>query len=164
MKKLWAPWRMTYIKDAAKKENESDCILCRIAAERDKDEKNLVVARAKHVFVVLNRFPYANGHLMITPYKHIKEFSGLAPKAVAELVAYTQKAIDALRRMSNPDGFNVGANLGRIAGAGIDAHLHVHVVPRWSGDTNFMPVLADVKIIAQALEETWLELQKHWEP
>ncbi len=163
MKKLWAPWRMTYIKDAAREEKEQGCVLCRIAAERDKDEENLVVARGKHVFVVLNRFPYSNGHLMVSPYKHVREFSGLAPKAVTELVEYTQGAIDTLRRMSNPDGFNVGANLGRVAGAGIDAHLHMHVVPRWSGDTNFMPVLADVKVIAQALEETWLELRKHWE-
>lgn len=164
MERLWAPWRMAYIKDAAAAgDSDTECVLCRIAKEADKEEENLVVARGKHVFVVLNRFPYSNGHLMISPYKHVRDFSGLAPRAVTELVEYTQESINTLRRMSNPDGFNLGANLGRVAGAGIDFHLHMHVVPRWSGDTNFMPVLADVKVIAQALEETWRELRSHWQ-
>lgn len=163
MKKLWAPWRMTYIREALNEEEACKCVLCEIGkASGEKDEENLVLARSEKVFVVLNRFPYCNGHLMVTPYKHTCSFDELDDDTVVELWRYTQRSIDTLRRAANPDGFNVGTNLGRVAGAGIENHLHLHVVPRWSGDTNFMPVLADVKVISQALAETWAELRKHW--
>ncbi|TET22297.1 MAG: HIT domain-containing protein [Candidatus Stahlbacteria bacterium] len=164
MKKLWAPWRMTYIREVLSDEGKDRCVLCEIgSAPPGDDEKNLVLARGKHVFVVLNRFPYNNGHLMVTPYKHTKELAELSDDALAELLRFTQRSIDTLRRAANPDGFNVGTNFGRVAGAGIEDHLHLHVVPRWSGDTNFMPVLADVKVISQALAETWRELKENWQ-
>ena len=164
MKKLWAPWRMTYIREALNMEEGKECILCEIGkAPQAKDSENLVLARGNHVFVVLNRFPYCNGHLMVTPYVHTCSFDELDDDTVVELWRFTQRSIDTLRRAANPDGFNIGTNFGRVAGAGIEDHLHLHVVPRWSGDTNFMPVLSDVKVISQALQETWRELKDHWE-
>lgn len=163
MKKLWAPWRMTYIREAVGEENDGKCILCEIGkASSEKDAKNLVLSRSEHVFVVLNKFPYCNGHLMVTPYGHVCSFSDLEDQALVELWRYTQKSMDVLNRAANPDGFNIGANFGRVAGAGIENHLHIHVVPRWSGDTNYMPVLADIKVVSQALEETWQELKNRW--
>jgi ATP adenylyltransferase len=165
MKKLWAPWRMAYIKEAlnTEKGKEKECVLCEIGkASEDKDSENLVLARGKLVYVLLNRFPYCNGHLMVTPYKHTSELAELSDEALVELLRFTQRSIDTLRRTANPDGFNVGTNFGRVAGAGIEDHLHLHVVPRWSGDTNFMPVLADTKVVSQALAETWRELKANW--
>ena len=139
-------------------------MLCEIGnASPEEDEENLVLARGKNVFVVLNRYPYCNGHLMVTPYAHLCNITDLSDEVLVNLWRYTQRSIDTLKRAANPDGFNVGANFGRIAGAGIEDHLHIHVVPRWSGDTNYMPVLADVKVISQALEDTWCELREHWE-
>lgn len=163
MKKLWAPWRMTYIREALSDENPDKCVLCEIGnAPAQDDEANLVLARGQFVYTVLNKFPYNNGHLMITPYLHTCELAELADETLVEMMRMTQQAMDALKRAANPDGFNIGANFGRVAGAGIDSHLHYHVVPRWSGDTNFMPVLADVKILSQALQETWRELKENW--
>jgi ATP adenylyltransferase len=163
VKKLWAPWRMTYIREALQEKDKEGCVLCEIGkASGDKDSENLVLARGRLVYVLLNRFPYCNGHLMVTPYTHTCSFGELDDETVVELWRYTQRSIDTLRRAAHPDGFNVGVNFGRVAGAGIEDHLHLHVVPRWSGDTNFMPVLADTKVISQALTETWQELRKHW--
>ncbi|MBN2380869.1 HIT domain-containing protein [candidate division WOR-3 bacterium] len=163
MKRLWAPWRMSYIRQALDGENKGECVLCKIGkALPEKDEENLVLARGKHVFVVLNRFPYCNGHLMVTPYEHTSDLADLSDEMMVEMMRYTQRSIQTLKRTGNPDGFNVGANFGRVAGAGIETHLHYHVVPRWSGDTNFMPVLTDAKVLSQALEETWRELLEHW--
>ncbi len=163
MKKLWAPWRMTYIKEALQKEAGEECILCSIGKAVDADnEPNLVLARGKYVFLILNKFPYNNGHLMVVPYKHAGGFSELSDEAVLELWRYAERAVDVLKKSFNPDGFNIGFNLGRVAGAGIEDHIHLHIVPRWSGDTNFMPILSDTKVISQALSDTWAELSKCW--
>lgn len=164
MKKLWAPWRMTYIRQALGPKVEDKCVLCEIGkASAENDEENLVLARGEYVFVVLNKFPYCNGHLMVTPYAHTCELQELDDQTVLELARFTQRSIQTLRKAANPDGFNVGTNFGRVAGAGIEEHLHVHVVPRWSGDTNFMPVVSETKVVSQALTQTWKELKEHWQ-
>lgn len=162
MKKLWAPWRMEYIREAVSDKDPESCVLCEIAKAQERDEENLVVARGSHVYVVLNRFPYNNGHLMVVPYIHTPHMAGLSDEVVTELWRFARRSIEALERSAQPDGFNLGVNLGRVAGAGIDRHIHLHVVPRWSGDTNFMPVLADVKVLSQALSATWRELMENW--
>lgn len=153
MKCLWAPWRMEYIA-GEKKEN---CIFC-IGAEDNNDSERLVIWREELAFVMLNRYPYTNGHLMVAPYRHtsdLGEISGEEARQIHDLLCLSR---DALSRISAPDGFNVGLNLGKVAGAGVEDHLHYHIVPRWSGDTNFMPVFADVRVVPQHLDETYAML------
>jgi ATP adenylyltransferase len=147
---IWAPWRLEYITQAGSQEG---CLFCAEAAGQLGDE-SLVVARGDHAFALLNKFPYASGHLMVAPVRHVAELSDLEPAEVAELHALTTRAIDALRDLYRPDAFNVGWNLGEVAGGSISGHLHEHVVPRWAGDTNFMPVLADVKVMPEHLLAT----------
>jgi len=149
MERLWAPWRMTYIDGI---NDESDCFLCDVF-KSDDDAKDLVVTRNENTFVVLNRFPYNNGHTLVCPNAHKAELDELEDDETAELMRTTGRTMNLLKKVMRPDGFNVGMNFGRVAGAGLPGHLHVHIVPRWNGDTNFMPVLADVKIIPQALED-----------
>ena len=159
MEKLWSPWRSKYI-DSFKPETKSACIFCE-AAEKDVDHlDNLVVRKSKLTFTVLNLYPYNNGHLMIVPYRHIGELSDLLDEEASELMRELQFAQHALIATLNPQGFNIGANLGRSSGAGITDHLHFHIVPRWNGDTNFMPVLGEVKVISQDLMETKAKLIK----
>ncbi|MBD3286994.1 HIT domain-containing protein [candidate division WOR-3 bacterium] len=154
---------MTYIRNTLGNKFKDKCVLCEIGkASHEKDEENLIIARGENVFVVLNRYPYCNGHLMVTPYAHVCDLADLSDGALVDIWRFTQRSIETLRRAANPDGFNVGANFGRVAGAGIEDHMHIHVVPRWSGDTNYMPVLSDVKVISQALTDTWRELREHW--
>ena len=153
--KLWAPWRLEYIADAGRQET---CVFCDEAAGT-LGEASLVVARGDHAFVLLNKFPYASGHLMVAPLRHVAELGELTPDEVAELHSLAVAGIDALRRTYGPDAFNVGLNLGAVAGGSIAGHLHEHVVPRWAGDTNFMPVLADVKVIPEALAATAARLR-----
>ena len=154
MKRLWAPWRLEYIVG----DKEEGCFLCRILAE-DNDRENLVLKRGRLCAVVMNRYPYNNGHLMVCPYRHV---SGLGDLSSAERLAtmdLVAECIDALKQTVHPDGLNVGINLGRAAGAGLEEHIHSHIVPRWNGDTNFMPVMDDVKVIPQGLLELWDVLQ-----
>jgi ATP adenylyltransferase len=159
MEKLWSPWRSKYI-DSFKTEKKSACIFCE-ASEKDVDHlDNLVVRKSKLTFTVLNLYPYNNGHLMIVPYRHIGELSDLLDEEASELMKELQFAQRALIATLNPQGFNIGANLGRSSGAGITDHLHFHIVPRWYGDTNFMPVLGEVKVISQDLMETKAKLIK----
>jgi ATP adenylyltransferase len=146
---LWAPWRIDYIK--ASKPDE--CIFCAAAAASDDAEAH-VVDRGEHCLTMLNAFPYAAGHVMVAPSRHIADLDALAQVEAAELMTLTQRALGALRTTVEPDGFNVGLNLGKVAGAGFDDHLHLHVVPRWLGDTNFMPVVADTHVIPEALDVT----------
>lgn len=153
MEHLWAPWRMEYI-DA---DRESGCIFCKKAAADD-DEANLILHRGESCFVILNLFPYNPGHLLIAPYRHTAELSGLTPEESAEMFVLTQRSIDILKETMSPEGFNIGMNLGKTAGAGIADHLHMHAVPRWDGDTNFMPVLGDVKVLPEHLNATWKKL------
>ena len=149
-KQLWAPWRLAYVQNAGEGDG---CVFCAEAAG-ELGEASLLVSRGAHAFAILNKFPYASGHLMIAPLRHVGELAELEAAEVAEVHALTTRAIDALRAVYRPDAFNVGWNLGAVAGGSISGHLHEHVVPRWSGDTNFMPVLADVKVMPEHLLET----------
>ncbi len=146
---LWAPWRLEYIKGA---DEQPGCVFCNAVA--GDDEELLVVARGTSAIVLLNKFPYASGHLMVAPSRHVGDYTDLEPAEAAEIHALTVRALEALRVTAQPHGFNVGWNLGTVAGGSIAAHLHQHVVPRWGGDTNFMPVLADVKVLPEHLAET----------
>jgi ATP adenylyltransferase len=149
MRQLWAPWRMAYV---GGERTHSGCVLCAIAAGDDTD--NRVVERAQLTYTVLNLFPYSSGHLMVVPHRHVADVTDLDDAEGAALFAATQRALRVLRDALKPDGFNIGVNLGLAAGAGIAEHVHQHVVPRWSGDTNFMPVLADVKVLPEHMEQT----------
>jgi len=154
MKVLWAPWRIEYIT----KERESCCIFCDTSNEDD-DKKNLILYRGETCFIILNRYPYTNGHLMTVPYKHTNELNDLDQEERNDLLELTIKCKNVLNVMK-PNGFNIGMNLGKVAGAGIDDHLHFHVVPRWDGDTNFMPVLGSIKIMPEYLDQTYDKLKE----
>jgi ATP adenylyltransferase len=153
---LWAPWRIEYILS----EKPDSCIFCDFpAAPEGDDRKNLVVHRSAHAFTCLNRYPYNSGHVMVIPRAHVQELGALSPEAFADLGEELRRAVAALNAALQPQGMNVGMNLGRPAGAGIDEHLHWHVVPRWVGDNNFMPVLADQRVVVEALDATWERLR-----
>jgi len=156
-KQLWAPWRLEYVASA---EERAGCIFCNAFAGDDEEE--LVIARGAHAFVLLNRFPYSSGHLMVAPIEHVGSLPDLSPAASAEIHALAVRSLDALTELYRPDGFNLGWNIGRVAGAGIVDHVHEHVVPRWGGDTNFMPVLADVRVMPEHLAETRRRLADVW--
>jgi ATP adenylyltransferase len=153
---LWAPWRLEYVTGT----KPEGCVLC--AKQHDDDESALVVARGVHVFAVLNLYPYNNGHLMVVPHRHVAELEDLTEAESREGQAFLARGIRAAREALGPGGFNVGLNLGEAAGAGIAQHLHWHLVPRWEGDTNFMPVLADVRVMPQHLHTTWTLLRDAW--
>lgn len=155
MKRLWTPWRMAYLK-APKGAETGGCIFCdKINAPAEKDRDNLVLYRGERAFVMLNLYPYANGHLLVAPYRHTGDLTDLDKETLAEMMQLVNKCIRVLRRVLNPQGLNVGANLGRAAGAGVEDHVHLHVVPRWVGDTNFMPVLSDTRMIPELLPQTY---------
>lgn len=156
-KPLWAPWRLEYVRRADEQEG---CVFCSAAATDD--ETALVLHRGERAFALLNRFPYSSGHLMIAPYRHLADFGDLADEEALEIHRLTGSGIAALAETFSPQGYNIGWNLGRIAGAGIADHVHLHVVPRWAGDTNFMPVLADVKVLPEHLTETRRKLAAAW--
>jgi len=147
---LWAPWRIDYIRS----EKEGVCFLCRIFAEKN-DRENLLLYRGKTCAILMNRFPYNSGHLMVAPFRHIAGLDELTSEETIEMAALTARAVTVLREVMNPQGFNIGYNLGEAAGAGLKDHLHQHIVPRWSGDTNFMPVLGGPRVIPEALEATY---------
>ncbi|MCE9583264.1 MAG: HIT domain-containing protein [Planctomycetes bacterium] len=151
MARLWAPWRMAYIKDAGK---DSACFLCSLPKSK-KDRENLILYRGKTCFVILNKFPYNNGHLLVSPYRHVGEIEEMTDAESLELMKLTGRAKKAIQRAMNPNGFNLGVNLGRAAGAGLPGHVHMHLVPRWNGDCNFMPVLGETKVLPLTLLETW---------
>ena len=158
VQRIWAPWRLEYVKDASK-DIESECIFCAAIAEDD-DEANLVVHRGERCFVILNKYPYTNGHLMVAPYEHIAELQKLDAEATTEMMALAQRGMAALESSYSPHGYNVGLNQGRVAGAGVEHHIHMHVVPRWGGDTNFMPVLGDTRVMNQTLEDSFETVRK----
>jgi ATP adenylyltransferase len=157
MERLWAPWRMEYIKAA---DDGDGCVFC-LAASGD-DAERLVVHRGAHAIVLLNKFPYSSGHFMVAPIRHAGEYGELTDEEVLELHRLASAGMGALAETYAPQGYNLGWNLGRIAGAGVVDHVHLHVVPRWAGDTNFMPVLADVKVLPEYLEETRQKLRDAW--
>ena len=155
MDQLWAPWRMGYVQSVDKKDD--GCIFCTKPALTE-DRKNLILHRGDHVFIVMNLFPYNNGHLMVIPYQHSSDILNLPHETTAELWLKLCLCKQALSSAFHPDGFNIGMNIGRTAGAGIDQHVHLHIVPRWNGDTNFMPVIGKTKVISQGIEDTYDQL------
>ncbi len=156
MDRLWAPWRIGYIKQS-KKTNQ--CLFCKVAREK-KDKKNLLLYRSKKAFCILNKFHYNNGHLMVSTYSHVRDLAGLTPEEITDIFSVLNKMLSLLRVTLKAEGFNVGVNVGKISGAGIPGHLHFHIVPRWGADTNFMPVIFNTKIISQSLEELYDQLHQ----
>jgi ATP adenylyltransferase len=157
MERLWTPWRMQYISNAA--EPPSGCLFCELPKQTN-DADNLLLRRGERCFSLLNLYPYNSGHAMVAPYQHSADFEGLAPEIAADVFAEAQRLVAALRTEYHPHGFNLGLNLGQAAGAGIPDHLHLHVVPRWSGDANFMPLLADTKVLPESLQQTYARLRR----
>jgi ATP adenylyltransferase len=158
-KPLWAPWRLEYIQQA---DEEVGCVFCVEASGALAEEASLLVRRGSSAIVILNKFPYSSGHLLVAPIRHVGELAGLTDEEVLELHTLAVAGVDALGLTYGPAGFNLGWNLGQAAGAGIADHVHLHVVPRWFGDTNFMPVLADVKVLPEHLLETRDRLREAW--
>jgi ATP adenylyltransferase len=155
--RIWAPWRLAYVKDASK-DIEEQCIFC-AKPQADEDEANLIVHRGERSFVILNLYPYTNGHLMVAPYEHIGRLQELPPETLTEMMGLAQRAMDRLESVYDPQGYNVGFNQGRVAGAGVEHHIHMHVVPRWAGDNNFMPVIADTKVMPQSIAQSYEALK-----
>lgn len=156
MEKLWAPWRTVYV---GKPAQEGECIFCTKLKESD-DAGNYVLLRTKMSVVLLNLYPYNSGHLMVAPQRHVGELEELTPAEINDLGKTVQLVLGCLREVFRPEGFNLGANLGRVAGAGIPGHLHLHIVPRWQGDTNFMPVIAETKVVSEGLAYTYAKLSE----
>ena len=159
MDHLWAPWRREFVENAGKK--DEGCIFCRLPAETgpEADRRNLIVARTARSFAILNRYPYNNGHLMVVPRRHVADYAALDAGELQDLQSLLQTALRVVEEAYHPGGANLGMNLGRDGGAGIDGHLHWHLVPRWRGDTNFMPVVGVTKVINELLPQTWDALQ-----
>jgi ATP adenylyltransferase len=158
LKQLWAPWRIEYIK----LEKPPGCILCDKPKE-NKDAENLILGRGHLNFVMMNKYPYNAGHLMVAPYRHVAKLEDLSGEELAEHYRLVQQSTGILRKVFKPAGFNIGMNMGKAAGAGIDEHIHTHIVPRWVGDTNFMPVLAEVHVINEALDDTYRNLKREFD-
>ena len=156
---LWSPWRYQYV---ANIHNADGCVFC-IDASTAKDAERLILFRGQDHFIILNLFPYTCGHLLIAPYRHLSALSELSAEQNLELMNLTQRAVAALQKIYRPDGFNLGMNLGKCAGAGIDQHLHLHIVPRWCGDANFMTVSGETRVLPEALQTTYLKLKPFFE-
>ena len=154
--KLWAPWRISYITGEKKDEG---CIFC-TKPKQDNDKENLILYRGNYSFVIMNLFPYNNGHLMVVPYRHLSAFEDFTDDEMLEIMKNSAMMIKVLKAVMKPEGFNTGFNIGKCSGAGIDDHLHFHIVPRWTGDTNFMPVIGETKVISEHIEETYDKLYK----
>jgi len=154
MKQIWAPWRMEYIR----MEKPKGCVLCEKPGQ-DNDTKNHILYRGENNFVIMNIYPYNPGHLMIAPYRHVASLEELTDEELHEQFDIVSRSIKVLRQVFNPGGFNLGMNIGKVAGAGIEDHIHTHVVPRWQGDTNCMPVISDVRVLPEALDETYQKLK-----
>jgi len=156
--RLWAPWRLEYIEG----DKPEGCIFCSLPQSGD-DKAAHIVHRGERCFVILNRFPYNNGHLMVAPYAHAPALGELDDETLLELMQLTRTSIKALTSVYGPEGFNVGINVGKVAGAGVEGHIHQHVVPRWGADTNFMPVIASTRVLPQSLEDSWRALTEQFE-
>lgn len=158
LKRLWAPWRMKYV-EYVTIEKKRSCFLCE-AARSQVSKESLVIFKDENWFVMLNLYPYNTGHLLVAPYRHVATLDDLTEEELRDLGQVLQKAVKLVKLTYNPDGFNIGLNLGRVAGAGLEDHLHFHIVPRWNGDTNFMPILANTKVIPEAIYDTYERLAK----
>ncbi len=156
---IYAPWRYSYIKSTVERNEVEACVFCE--APRKSDDEALILVRGNHAYAIMNLFPYNTGHVMIVPYRHISDYNELTASEITEMHVMAKSVIEAVRQVLRPHGFNIGFNIGRVAGAGIDKHIHLHIVPRWSGDTNFMPVIAGTKIISQDVRETYRLLKPH---
>ncbi len=156
MKVIWAPWRLRYIEQAR---SSKDCIFCLKPSEK-RDFENFILSRSKTCFTIMNIFPYTNGHLMVAPYRHTADFGELTDSETLDLMENVNHCMRILKRALQPEGFNIGLNLGKIAGAGVEDHIHFHIVPRWLGDYNFMPVIGEVKVIPEHIETTFRKLKK----
>jgi ATP adenylyltransferase len=157
MDRLWSPWRYDYIKSGSN-EQAGSCVFCSLQQNADEDEKNLIVHRAAHNFVVLNLYPYISGHLLIVPYAHLGELDTAPKETTDELMDLTKRCQTVLRETYKPHGFNLGMNLGRSAGAGVAEHIHLHIMPRWTGDANFMSTIGETRVIPEDLSETYRKL------
>jgi len=155
MKKIWAPWRIEYIRG----EKSGDCIFCRKSKEND-DRDNYILFRGAKNFIIMNAYPYNPGHLMVTPYRHLSNIEKLTDEEMLEHFKLVRKCTRALTKTYQPDGFNIGINMGKAAGAGIADHIHTHIVPRWGGDTNYITVVSDIRVIPEALDATYAELKE----
>jgi ATP adenylyltransferase len=153
---LWAPWRLKYIVDM---EKPKKCVLC-VGTSKKNDRRRFIVKRSRHSFSILNAYPYNNGHLMVAPYRHVSRIEDLSPEETADLVQLVFDMKRLLDKCVKPHGYNIGLNLGRASGAGIDKHIHIHIVPRWEGDTNFMPVLGKTKVISESLRGFYKRITK----
>lgn len=163
MQHLWSPWRSEYIQSFADTtQKTSECFLCDAFYQPQRDKELLVVARRERCFVILNRFPYNSGHIMVVPNRHCGELRLLSDDELMHLFRTVREAENVLHNVFKPHGINIGLNLGSAAGAGVPNHLHVHLVPRWNGDVNFMPVLAEVKVVSERLEDTYLKLRENF--
>jgi ATP adenylyltransferase len=159
---LWSPWRYEYLTSGAAVNQSSGCVFCAIQKTPERDETNFVLHRASRNFVVLNIYPYISGHLLIVPFEHVGELDAIAKETSDELMDLTKACQTALREVYKPGGFNIGMNLGRPAGAGIADHLHIHIMPRWAGDTNFMSTIGDTRVIPEDLATTYSKLKNHF--
>jgi len=157
MERLWTPWRRAFF-EGGPDNGSTECFLCAKPAAND-DRATLILVRAEQTFALLNRYPYNSGHLMVAPYLHTGDLATLDPAIAQEMMRLTQRCVDALQQAYRPDGFNIGMNLGRPAGAGVPDHLHLHVVPRWTGDTNFMPIVGETKVLPESLDQTYDRLE-----
>ena len=160
MQRMWSPWRSEYIETFKKPQRKRRGSLFTAAVKAGDDDEHLIVWRAEHCFVIMNRYPYNSGHVMVVPYRQVADIQGLTPNELAEIMTITQRSIRALDAVLGPHGYNFGANFGRVSGAGIENHIHFHIVPRWNGDTNFMPVLNEVKLISEFMDITYEKLKK----
>lgn len=162
MERIWSPWRMAYIQAAKEQGDDGGCIFCDLPAEGD-DVRTMILARGELAFVIVNSFPYNPGHLMVAPFRHVGAFTSLEAAELADVDALVARSIRALEQEMEPHGYNLGLNLGRVAGAGIPDHVHWHLVPRWNGDTNFMPVVGQTRVLPELLEETYARLRPRFE-
>lgn len=162
MQRLFSPWRKAYITRDKTAEKAKGCVFCR-ALESNDGPDNLVLFRGQRAFVIVNRFPYTSGHLMVLPFQHVAKLDQVDEQTRAEMIELVTAATQALDRTYKPEGFNLGANLGAAAGAGIEEHLHLHVLPRWVGDTNFISTVGETRVLPEMLEETWRRLKDAWQ-
>lgn len=159
MDRIWAPWRMEYITGTTEK-GDKKCFLC---IEEDKDDELLVIGRLGTAFAIMNKFPYTNGHLMVVPKRHVGSFEDLEENEIMDMMRLVQKFIKIFKKEFNIDGLNIGINIGRAAGAGLEDHIHIHVVPRWFGDANFMAVIGETRVISEHIKQTYIRLKEGFE-
>ena len=160
MDRLWAPWRMGYIVNNSK--DHTSCFLCEARKQND-DRKNYVLYRGRHSYVIMNLYPYNNGHLLVVPYAHVPDMNALSIDALPDLMKCTQDSLNALKQVMNPEGFNIGINIGKVAGAGLPEHMHIQIVPRWTGDTSYLTVFDETRVMPELLNGTYDRLRPYFE-